>query len=114
MREIWEETGLQAKLIGPVGWKKEDTKTNQDLVPPIYVNRHKINEHHDHSAFVFVAISQNREVRPQSEEDKTAEAKCVWVTQAELDEMQKIDKDLRPEVYKYASTALKLAAQHDM
>jgi hypothetical protein len=76
------------------------------------VNRHKINEHHDHSAFVFVAISQSREIHPQSEEDRAAEAKCIWVTQEELDEMHKNDHDLREETYRYASAALQLAAQH--
>lgn len=110
VREVWEEAGLQVTLVGPADWSKQDTKTNKDLVPPFFVNRHTINEHHDHSAFVFFATSESRDIHPQSEEDKQAEAKCVWVTQAELDEMKKTDPDLRDETYRYASKALSLLA----
>jgi 8-oxo-dGTP pyrophosphatase MutT (NUDIX family) len=107
-REVWEEVGLKIKLVGPAGWSKSDTETNLDLVPPVYLNRHKINEVHDHSAFIFVATSDSRKINPQTEADMGVE--CVWVTQTELDEMFKNDKRLRPEVYKYASTALNLTS----
>lgn len=106
IREVWEEAGLKIELVGPEGWEKKDTATNTDLVPPIFVNRHKINETHDHSAFVFVAHSDSRTINPQTKEDQGAE--CRWLTQKELDELLKNDPLLRPEVYKYASAALKL------
>lgn len=106
IREVWEEAGLKIELVGPEGWQKKDTGTNKDLVPPIFVNRHKINDIHDHSAFVFVARSETREIKPQADEDQGAE--CRWFTQVELDELLKTDPLLREEVYKYASTALRL------
>lgn len=106
IREVWEEAGLKIELVGPEGWEKKDTATNTDLVPPIFVNRHKINDTHDHTAFVFAAKSDSREINPQTKEDMGAE--CRWLTQAELDLMLANDPLLRPEVYKYASTALKL------
>jgi len=108
-REVWEEVGLKIELIGPTGWVKFDTDTNLDLVPPVFLNRHKINEVHDHSAFIFVAKSASREVNPQTEEDMGVE--CVWVTKEELKDMHAKDDRLRDEVYKYASTALQLAAK---
>ena len=111
IREAWEEAGLQIELIGPAGWLKTDTETNTDLVPPIFVNRHAINDHHDHSAFVFVGISKTNIIHPQTEEDKASEARCIWVTQYELDQMRESDPDLRQEVYRYATTALRLAHQ---
>ncbi len=106
LREAWEEVGIKVKLIGPKGWEKTDTETNIDLVPPIFVNRHKINDHHDHSAFIFAATSDTREIIPQTEADKGV--KCVWVTKDELEEMRASDERLSLEVYKYASTALEL------
>lgn len=108
LREVWEEAGLQIVLVGPEGWEKIDTKTNQDLVPPIFINRHSINDIHDHSAFVFAAKSNSREINPQTEEDRQKDAKCIWVTQTELDELLKNDERLRPEIYRYASLALRL------
>jgi hypothetical protein len=76
------------------------------LVPPIFVNRHSINEHHDHSSFIFVAKSNTRVINPQEEASKNAQ--CVWVTREELDQMHKDDKRLREDVYRYASAALEL------
>ena len=106
-REVWEEVGMKVDLIGPRSWSRHDFDINKDLVPPIFVNRHSINEHHDHSVFIFVAKSNSREINPQEEASENAE--CVWVTQAELDEMHKNDSRLRQDVYRYASTALELA-----
>jgi 8-oxo-dGTP pyrophosphatase MutT (NUDIX family) len=106
LREVWEEVGLKVELIGPSTWTKQDFDINKDLVPPIFVNRHAINEHHDHSSLIFVAKSDSREINPQEEASKNA--KCVWVTQEELDQMHKDDSRLRKDVYRYASTALKL------
>jgi 8-oxo-dGTP pyrophosphatase MutT (NUDIX family) len=106
LREVWEEVGLKIELVGPEGWERKDTPTNKDLVPPIFVNRHKINDAHDHSAFIFVARSATRDINPQTKADQGAE--CRWLTQIELDELLKNDPRLHPEVYKYASAALRL------
>ena len=108
LREVWEEVGLRVQLVGPKGWQKQDSDFNQDLVPPVFVNRHKITETHDHSAFVFVAQAESKTLDPQSEEDKLAAAECVWVTEEELTEMKKIDQRLGADTYRYALAALEL------
>ena len=94
------------ELVGPAGWVKEDTETNQDLVPPIFMNRHKINDVHSHAALIFAARAESDMIDPQTEADKGVT--CVWVNQEELDRMRESDVRLREEVYKYASTALKI------
>lgn len=104
LREVWEEVGLKATLVGPAGWQKQDTETNLDLVPPLYMNRHRINDVHEHSSLIFIAQTDTREVAPQTKEDEGVE--CRWVTREELDEMRSNDPRLRPEVYKYALAAL--------
>ncbi len=108
LREIWEEVGLKPVLIGPAGWIKQDTESNQDLVPPLFLNRHRINNVHEHATLIFAAISHTRDLDPQSEAEAGAE--CRWVTPVELDELVKNDKRLRPEIYRYASLALQLAS----
>jgi 8-oxo-dGTP pyrophosphatase MutT (NUDIX family) len=107
-REIWEESGLEVELVGPLGWVKTDTEHNIDLVPPLFLNRHHINSHHDHSCMIFAARSKSREISPQTEEDRDCE--FVWVTAATLAEMHKTDKRLRDEVYRYAIEALKVTS----
>lgn len=109
LREVWEEVGLKVTLIGPEGWQREDTGTNRDLVPPLFVNRHPINEIHDHSSFIFAARSDSREINPQTEADKGVE--CRWCTKDDLDTLLKTDERMRPEVYRYAIMALKLAGK---
>ncbi len=109
IREVWEEAGLKITLVGPAGWVQTDTETNKDLVPPLFVNKHPISATHYHSAFVFAARSDSREVNPQTEEDRMKRAECRWLTQAELDELLQSDARLRPEVHRYASAALRLA-----
>jgi 8-oxo-dGTP pyrophosphatase MutT (NUDIX family) len=107
IREAWEESGLKVTLVGPKGWEKVDTETNRDLVPPLFVNRHPINNTHDHSAFIFAARSDSREINPQEEESMGTEYK--WCTAADLDELLKTDDRMRPEIHKYALAALKIA-----
>lgn len=108
LREVWEEVGLRVELVGPQGWKRNSSEHNKDLVPPLFVNRHKITDHHDHSAFIFVAKAASREIEPQSKEDKNSAAKCIWVTKEELDELNKKDDRLGHDTYRYAMAALNL------
>ncbi len=108
LREVWEEVGLEAELVGPYGWTTQDSDHNKDLVPPMYVNRHTITDTHDHSAFIFAARSDSRELKPQSSEDIAAAAKCIWVTKEELDELVKNDERLGHDTYRYALAALNL------
>jgi len=106
-REAMEEAGLDITLIGPSGWSKEDTDTNQDLVPPVFLNRHHINDHHDHSALIYVATCDTRHLHPHEDE---AEVEFRWVTALELKELHQTDKRLRDEVYRYAMKALELTS----
>jgi len=108
VREVWEEVGLKISLVGPADWVKTDTETNKDLVPPLFINRHSISATHDHTALVFIAESESRDINPQTEEDKNKAAACRWVTQSELDDLLKDDPRMRPEIHRYASTALRL------
>ena len=97
---------MKVELVGPSSWTKKDFDINKDLVPPIFVNRHPITEHHDHSSFIFVAKSNSRDINPQEEASKNAE--CVWVTKMELDKMHGEDERLRDDVHRYATAALRL------
>ena len=104
LREVWEESGLRVTLVGPPHWQQIDTETNRDLVPPLFVNRHSISDTHEHSAFIFAAQSNSRDIDPQEEASKHAEYR--WCTLADLDELLQSDNRLHPEVHRYASWAL--------
>lgn len=108
LREVWEETGLEVELIGPAGWRRFETDTDRDLVPPIFVNRHSINDVHEHSSFIFAARSRVRAVAPQTEADQGAE--FLWVTQKELDMLLERDARVSEATHRYASAALALVS----
>ncbi len=109
LREAMEETGLAIKLIDPTNFEKKDTEHNWELVPPMFINRHHINEHHDHSALVFAATSDSRDINPGPGEDPNVE--FCWVSAAELEDMHQNDDRLRYEHYQYAKKALELASR---
>jgi hypothetical protein len=90
-------------------WQKTDTATNQDLVPPLFVNRHPTNTTHDHSAFIFAARSDTRAVVPQ--EAESLETEYRWCTEKDLAELLKIDPRMRPEIRRYALAALAVCAR---
>lgn len=106
--EVWEEVGLVVELVGPSGWIKRDSEHNQDLVPPVFVNRHKITDTHDHSACIFVAKTKNREITPQLDEDIVSSATCLWLTKHDLDELKAKDARFGNDTYRYATEALRL------
>ena len=74
----------------------------------MFVNRHRINETHEHSSFIFAGRSDSRYIQPQTPEDMGNES--IWVTQDELDDLLKNDKRLRDDIYYYASAALKFVS----
>lgn len=104
LREAFEESGQRVELVGPPTWQKTDTERNIDLVPPMFMNRHRINEVHEHSANIFAARSDTREINPQEGEGEGVEFK--WVTLEEVQEMEKNDPRLRVEIVRYVKTAL--------
>ena len=111
LREVWEEVGLKAELVGPAWWSKNDSDKNKDLVPPIFVNRHKITDSHDHSAFIFAAKVSSRDINPQLHEDVVSAALCIWVTKDELIKLKETDDRLGHDTYRYAMAALALVGE---
>lgn len=105
LREVWEEVGLRVELVGPAGWEKADSDFNQDLVPPLFINRHAINDTHEHSAFIFAARAESFEINPQIAEEAS---ECRWVDVAALEELRATDTRLGADTYRYALTALQL------
>jgi 8-oxo-dGTP pyrophosphatase MutT (NUDIX family) len=105
-REAMEEAGLEITLIDPTNFQKEDAGDNWELVPPMFLNRHHINGHHDHSCLVFAATCTTREINPRAEEK---DVDFVWVTAIELEDMHANDPKLLTDRYQYAKKALELA-----
>ncbi|HYF29278.1 MAG TPA: NUDIX domain-containing protein [Candidatus Paceibacterota bacterium] len=108
LREAKEETGLDVKLIGDNGTPTESTGTDiygeRELLIPRFVNRHRINEMHEHISFIYFGVSDTREVNPAEGEKRDC---FKWFTAKELDDPS---YGVNERVRKYAKAALDAAA----
>jgi ADP-ribose pyrophosphatase YjhB (NUDIX family) len=99
LREIKEEVGLDAVLVGkaPI-FKKPDGET--ELIPPRFLNRHNATLPHEHVDLVYFATVTNTDI-VENEREKSPEIK--WFTKEEL-----LDPSLEiwERVRHYALTAL--------
>ncbi len=98
LREIKEETGLVVKLwdknLGPI----QNDERVKVLLPPILMNRHNTSDTHEHISLVYLATTENPEIKPAEGEKQDG---CKWFTREELD-----STDMPPNIRAYAKFAL--------
>lgn len=98
IREAKEETGLDVTLVGRRAPEYPDG--DREVLPPRSVNRHRINETHEHIVFKYFGTSATRELAPGALE-KSAEMR--WFTREELNNPE---HGIRERVRRYALAAL--------
>ena len=97
LREVKEEVGLDIELIGKVlPFQRENYK---ELLPPKFLNRHKINETHEHISLVYFAKSTTNTLQLS---DKEVSEDCRWFTKEEIEKSDEIVESIK----KYALAAL--------
>lgn len=101
LREVKEEVGLAVTLLGESETIPGDKGVN--LAPPRFLNRHRINDTHEHIAHIYFATSTSRTVS-EGEEEKSGG--LHWFTRTELADPS---FGVTPEVRFYASAALTAA-----
>ena len=100
IREAKEEAGLDIELIGTVPPIPDvEEWSRSELLPPVFMNRHRISPTHEHISLTYFATTKSDHVVP-SGDDVSNEWR--WVTDKELDAM-----DLLPNIRYYAKEALK-------
>jgi 8-oxo-dGTP pyrophosphatase MutT (NUDIX family) len=101
IREAKEETGLDVTLLGdePVSVNAHE----RELRIPRFINRHRINDTHEHISFVYFGTSENRDIDPAEGEKRDG---FKWFSELELDDPQ-YEVDLRVRIY--AKAALQAA-----
>lgn len=81
VREAKEEVGLDIEL-----WKgsKPDTSLPgyRELIPPAFMNVHKINEEHRHFSLAYFATTTTDKIQEPETEEKSGG--CRWFTREEL------------------------------
>ena len=99
IREVREEVGLKIKLVGK-HLSFMDRDEEKDLIPPRFLNRHRINATHEHVDMVYFATA-DADVITQGDVERSEEIR--WFSKEELsDPHLKINERIRH----YALTAL--------
>ncbi|HAU66083.1 TPA: hypothetical protein DCW61_01930 [Candidatus Uhrbacteria bacterium] len=104
-REVLEEVGLEIKLIGEIIQTEQTSVGYKELLPPRFMNRHRINETHEHITFVYFAKSESDQV-VVSGDDRSDDWK--WFT---LQDLEDPTYALQPSIKHYAQQALKELAE---
>ena len=98
LREIKEEVGLDVKLLGSAANTGMQGQPYTELLPPRFLNQHKINDTHDHISFIYFATSSTDHVIPENPTDEWR-----WFTKEELNDPA---YNLKPSIQYYAKIAL--------
>ena len=113
LRETKEETGLDVTLIGalpdPVAEDTANLKIHdeREVLVPRFINRHRINDTHEHISFEYFGRSETRDINPAPGE-KTDGFK--WFTDSELEDPKFKVMD---RVQLYAKAALRAAREDE-
>jgi 8-oxo-dGTP diphosphatase len=98
-REIKEECGLKVKILG--NRPKIISKTLiRSLIPPTYLNIHRINKNHKHIGLEYIAVARSSVVRLNKQEHEAYK----WFSLKDLDNRK---FSLRGGVKFYAKEAIK-------
>lgn len=101
LREVKEEIGLDITLLPPPHWTPSITPKDgmKELIPPAFMNIHRITDTHQHHDLIFVGQSTSSEVIPENPSDE-------WKWCAKEDVLS--NTEIAPRVKEYALYALSL------
>lgn len=99
IREVKEEVGLDVTLYNSDKNMIHSEHFNE-IICPQYMNRHRINGTHEHISAIYFARSNTDKLILCNNEKSEG---CKWFTKEELDDSK---YGIRPEVIKYAKSAL--------
>lgn len=102
VREVKEEVGLDIELDDRLKTVYEDSERYMELIPPISLNRIKVNENHEHITLVYFARAGSNKIKELSVREKS-EA-CKWFSKEELQS----DSMIVENVKKFALKALEV------
>ena len=100
IREVKEETGLEVEIAGET-LHFNDGENYEELIPPKFLNRHSINDTHEHVAMTYFARTDSRQI---TQGDIEVSDEIRWFTDKELDDPQYA---IRESIKHYAKSALK-------
>lgn len=105
LREVKEEVGLDVKLDDSLKPNTMDSEDYHELIPPYFMNRHRISPTHEHVTFTYFATSDTDQLNQTQEGEKSEN--CQWFTKEELGNLPDLGEDIKY----YALKALEVLSQ---
>ncbi len=105
IREVKEEVGLDVALYHEPWCQLTEAQEYQELIPPQFMNIHKINDTHQHITLVYFAKTSTDNLILSETEKSDG---CKWFTKEELDYPQ---YQVGEVIKMYAKTALEKLAK---
>ncbi len=105
VREVKEEVGLDVTLDNSLQTYKKNYEGYDELIPPYFVNRHRINDIHEHVTFTYFAKANSDKIEQLIEKEQSNE--CKWFTKMEIEQLS----DIRESVKYYALKALSVLSE---
>ena len=100
VREVKEEIGLDVVLVGNLHSFSNESDGYRELLPPAFLNRHKVGDTHEHITLVYFAKSENDSITQGKNE---ISEECRWFVADELDDPK---YDIRESIKFYAKSAI--------
>lgn len=101
LREAREEVGLEIEIVDDRPRPYLAEERIYDILAPRFMNRHRINDGHEHVDMIYFARSSSGQITQQKDEQSEA---CHWLSLAELEALK---SEISGHVYYYAEAALK-------
>lgn len=106
VRETKEEVGLDVEIYNKLLPFYEEDESYKELIPPFFLNIHKISESHRHIALTYFARAESDKI---SEQPKEKSGGWKWLTKNEV----MTDKEIKRPVKFYAVKALEELEKND-
>lgn len=100
IREVKEEVGLDVELFCKENYPLIEKNQYKSLIPPEFLNIHKINDTHKHIAMIYFAKSNTEELVLSQDEKSEG---CKWFTKEELEDPK---YQISEQIKMYATAAL--------
>ena len=83
LREVKEEVGLEVQLHCDNPYSLTKREGYKELIPPQFMNIHRINDQHEHVTLVYFAKANTNKLILS---DKEKSDGCKWFTREEIDD----------------------------
>jgi len=103
VREVKEEVGLKVKFFVAKKLPTFVEENYEELIPPFFLNRHRISPTHEHVTYTYLATTATDEVTPENVDDE-----WHWFAKRELENAK---GEIKDSIRQYALTALEILGQ---